>query len=747
MDTAEANKPSSIMVPPDLGGPADELLSLWELGKQAERHFDGVRYAMGALDRPTVLYGVDGLVVVGANGAGKTRFAHSLQQLNGAGAILIPALRDITMPPAAVRSGAVSAAEPVRRRHLVENVNAYQRIFEQMLVEVHAESLSRDQADARELRRRHELRRQHGEIDLPPQVPGTTRFDQASDIWARIFSHRHIDFRERDRAIVAFAPGSEHTYLGAEMSDGERAAIFLLLRCLLAPKQSTFIVDEPEAFLHKALVSLFWDEIEKACPDSLFVYATHDLDFAASRVGFEAIWLQEYRQTETLLGPQGMWAWERVDPVEGVPESLLLELLGARRPVLFVEGDHGSLDVQLYQAVYPDRFVVPVSSKDEVLRVTGTLCSGSIGTGPLAAQWFGVDAKGLVDRDRMTKDHVDGLERRGEVFVLPVAEVENLLLLPGVVRALAEHLTLDPEGVLQRLRGKLFEIVRGTLDRQVREHAAYRLRNELRGLEDVDGEFGAAARDMLDGVDPGAIAAEVRSEFDDALAAGGDYETLLKLYNQPGEKVALLNILRDLLGLGKKVDLKERVATLAKSGKCPGLVDALRDALPTIPPAPAPEPAPRSEPSERWKETAQSIQEALRQHASRARSQIETERRAVEERRREVAQVVAAARSHKRDLSEAPPGAGLDAQTVEDHLLARLRQIERTQHPVPTFVQESYDVREDLGDSYPDVSAAWEHLKAEEADLARAVEGFREAMASATRRVPLLVRNLDGDVG
>jgi len=43
-----------------------------------------------------------------------------------------------------------------------------------------------------------------------------------------------------------------------------------------------------------------------------------------------------------------------------IPDNLLIEILGNRKDVLFIEGDKGSYDYTLFQYLYPDYFIVPM---------------------------------------------------------------------------------------------------------------------------------------------------------------------------------------------------------------------------------------------------------------------------------------------------------------------------------------------------------------------------------------------------
>lgn len=91
------------------------------------------------------------------------------------------------------------------------------------------------------------------------------------------------------------------------MSDGERVTFYLIGRCVSVPENSIIIIDEPELHLHKAIQYALWDRIERVRNDCLFVYLTHDVEFAASRTGFKKIWLTDYDGSK--------WGWKVLDKV------------------------------------------------------------------------------------------------------------------------------------------------------------------------------------------------------------------------------------------------------------------------------------------------------------------------------------------------------------------------------------------------------------------------------------------------
>ncbi|MGY6550455.1 MAG: AAA family ATPase [Erythrobacter sp.] len=93
----------------------------------------------------------------------------------------------------------------------------------------------------------------------------------------------------------------------SEMSDGERAIFYLIGQTLLADESTLLIIDEPELHVHRSIMSKLWDELEAARADCAFVFITHDLEFAASRVAEKYV-IRDY-------APASGWT------IEAVPED------------------------------------------------------------------------------------------------------------------------------------------------------------------------------------------------------------------------------------------------------------------------------------------------------------------------------------------------------------------------------------------------------------------------------------------
>ena len=114
------------------------------------------------------------------------------------------------------------------------------------------------------------------------------------------------------------------------MSDGERAVLYLTAQVLCVPNNKMLIIDEPEVHLHRSIMTRLWRRLEESRQDCLFVYITHDLEFASAHGKIDKIWIKEYDGNR--------WLFEKVRD-DSIPEQLIFEILGSRKSVLFVEGD------------------------------------------------------------------------------------------------------------------------------------------------------------------------------------------------------------------------------------------------------------------------------------------------------------------------------------------------------------------------------------------------------------------------
>lgn len=263
---------------------------------------------------------------------------------------------------------------------------------------------------------------------LAQELPSLSTLERIQALWGKFFPGRELGFREYMPVVInGVAVGDEPvTYSAWQMSDGEKAALYLAGRALSADERAVMLIDEPETHFHSLLAVQFWDAIEAARPDVRFIFVTHDMTFAASRKAAQYL----------LANPhQGLTPIELAADASDLAAVLLgtasLSFYATR--VIFCEGDAESLDARLYAAWFGSQadVVQPVGSCEMVFRSVSALSSSS-----LVAN---LNVLGVIDRDFRADEQL-GQGLPVGVTPLPVHEVETLFSLPGVVEAVATHL-------------------------------------------------------------------------------------------------------------------------------------------------------------------------------------------------------------------------------------------------------------------------------------------------------------------
>ena len=399
------------------------------------------------------------------------------------------------------------------------------------------------------------LRAENQEISL---LPPLSLIDVMKEITVDIFPYMSLNFI--DERISVDTEGTD-SYLGSEMSDGERVAIYLIGQCLLIPQESIIIIDEPEIHLHKSLMCRLWNRIEEIKEDCLFIYITHDLDFATSRSNADKLWIKKY------IHPN-KWEWEFIPQSEVIPENLVLKIIGNRKNIIFTEGDLSSLDCKIYQKIYDDYFIVPVGGYQNVINsVKGMKNNPSL---------HYLNAYGIIDRDFRNDEEIRLLQE-SNIYSLNVSEIENLLCTEKVIRIISQHLHLNPDEVFHEVKTFILEELKNSFVRQVSKYTAVRIQSKLKlfnqkaiGEVNLNNAFG----ELISTIDITEIYDESASIFQ-SIIDNADYEKALKYYN---EKSLLKRISPKFeLTLGK---YEELIVRLLFSDIKNDLVNAFKDYLP-----------------------------------------------------------------------------------------------------------------------------------------------------------------------
>lgn len=336
-------------------------------------------------------------------------------------------------------------------------------------------------------------------------------------IWHGVFPHRNI--RIEDGQVVVEFPNSENVaiYDGRNMSDGERVALYLIAQALVVPEKKILIIDEPELHLHRSIMNALWESIEKEREDCLFLYITHDTQFASSHRNAKKVWVKNYNGT----------SWEFDDVQSDVlPEQLMLQLLGNRKPVLFVEGEADSFDTKAYQEIYKDYYVVACGGCSTVIAWTKAMNNNP--------QLHNVKCFGIIDRDYRSEYEITKY-RENNIFVCDVAEVENLFITEEMIAAVCETLALSFDDVMQQICKYVIEKrFKNQINSQICQAVVAEIKYKL-GTVDISKKNEEKAKESLksavDSIDYDSIKGPIENNFD-TIATNGNYADVIRIFNE-----------------------------------------------------------------------------------------------------------------------------------------------------------------------------------------------------------------------
>lgn len=372
------------------------------------------------------------VVLIGANGSGKTTFANSIREQlektdNG---IVIPAQKLLVFPTYNSIPTYKSAFADYESRQKVCLDD--KQTFKAEKNDDYPYSLSKQYSEelrilvsaliSERLERRNNFCSNAREGDIIHLNDFKSNIDEVIEIWNHLIEHRTLLCDNLGNLQIECG---DEKYPAYKMSDGERVIFYVVGRVMLAKESSLIIVDEPEMHLHKAILNKLWDILEEKRKDCMFIYLTHDIDFASTRIANKR-WLKSYSSSTS--GIFENWEIESIADSE-IPEALLMKILGSRKKVLFCEGKQGSLDRQIIELLFPNFTITPLASCKDVINYTKAYNKIS--------NKYAV-AYGIIDRDFRTKEQLDKLAAEN-IYSYDVAEIENLFLIEDFIKGFAEY--------------------------------------------------------------------------------------------------------------------------------------------------------------------------------------------------------------------------------------------------------------------------------------------------------------------
>ncbi len=361
--------------------------------------FQELKNKMSSLDIINKIKNINGnIVMVGANGSGKSSFARQLKGKISTNSLTILSAQHLLIysrPETLPTSG-----------DEIQKVRDYQS---QNKMGDDSNFINNITSDLNQLV--NALLSQHIECAIKYQAGAEkeeTLLEKTSKLWHELIDHRSLNF-EGSRIIVETADKQEYSF--NNLSDGEKAIFYYIGHILLATENSYILIDEPENHLHLAICNKLWDKLESIRTDCSFIYLTHNLDFAMSRTNSTTIWNKEFTAP-------AHWDFEILDLDLVIPEGMLLEIAGSRKDICFCEGKNkDSLDYKLYSILLEDYTVIPAGGHREVIDYTN-----AYNKLPL----FSRKAIGIIDGDCHLSEQIQKW-RECKVYTISVNEIENLL--------------------------------------------------------------------------------------------------------------------------------------------------------------------------------------------------------------------------------------------------------------------------------------------------------------------------------
>ena len=314
-------------------------------------------------------------------------------------------------------------------------------------------------------------------------------------IWNKI--KPEISFEIDPIKIIVNVEKNNSKYSINGLSDGERCILFYIGNVLLAPENSYIVVDEPETFLNAAVYNELWDLLISERPDCQFIFASHNMDFVQSRTNATYVWCKEFEAPYN-------FDYEILEEIQEMPLSLLTEVSGTRKPILFCEGTKTSIDYQIYSKLFSEFcFVKPVQGHKQVIQHTKAYND--------LQHIHGNTAFGIIDNDWMDEKSVQDYKDIN-IIVLPLNEIEMILVDESVVKSVLpfddnteqqRKLNNFKDAIISSCREKKDKIISIALKKRLdefmgshfieesepNEHDAYVFLDSLASAFDVDSTF------------------------------------------------------------------------------------------------------------------------------------------------------------------------------------------------------------------------------------------------------------------
>ena len=377
-------------------------------------------------------------------------------------------------------------------------------------------------------------RRSRKEKDLP-----LTLWDRVEQIWNKIFPEISFHLEPDNRVVEVEKNGSKYSING--LSDGERCILFYIGNVLLAPEDSYIIVDEPETFLNAAIYNELWDLLISERLDCQFIFASHNMDFVQSRTNASYMWCKKFEAPYNL-------DYQILEESQEMPFSLLTEVSGTKKPILFCEGTKTSIDYQIYSKLFSDFcFVKPVQGHKQVIQYTKAYNK--------LKELYGNIAYGIIDYDWMDEARIESYKKKN-IFVLPFNEIEMLLVDEEMVNSVLSDDEEDKKQKINKLRDTVIGLCTTNKDKIIRIALKKKLDEFMEGhlietREPTEDEARTFLENLSEKFDITVTLENITKIVEDSIASS-DFSKILKICNLKNEIIDSKEIKKIVSNLKEK---------------------------------------------------------------------------------------------------------------------------------------------------------------------------------------------------
>lgn len=366
------------------------------------------------------------VVILGANGAGKSRLLHSLSRTSTVGGEIRPAVyveggRSIRLDLRDDHKGQYKARKYEQRDNLTNRMS-------------HMLYLLESERDADEMVHADALLqwdKSNGELKDKP-TRRKSKFDELCEAFNRLFPKLTIEAARNPLTISnslthrnspwqwnCTSAGKQYSI--SQLSDGEKQSFCLLGDVgLMSPEKPMIIVDEPELNLHPSLALNLWNLIEQLNKDAVFVYGTHSLSFAMRSNVTDIVILKDGQEPPICLKSPAAFDGQELEPFLGA-----IPAIATAGRLAVVEGHDTSFDHDFYQWVLGlNTTILSVGSCDNV---RGAVKHSGV--------WKKIgDQKifGVMDRDYRSDEQLKNIAPAG-CYLLEYHEAESYLCHPDLL--------------------------------------------------------------------------------------------------------------------------------------------------------------------------------------------------------------------------------------------------------------------------------------------------------------------------